>query len=129
MIFIAEWSIASVFPLVECYDDTNVIEIFIHIHVHKGVARRGRGEAPLPETEKNCCREMVLFRKALFLVTNFQKIKNKKINKFKFSIEVSLKNFRIFSKFSNNSRSSSKLSKINAEFVNLFEKYAKIMRF
>ena len=34
----------------------------------KGVAR-----GPPPQTEKNCCRKMVLFPKALFLVTNFPK--------------------------------------------------------
>ena len=41
--------------------------------IGKGVARGGRGEIPPPETEKNCCRKMVLFPKALFLVTNFRK--------------------------------------------------------
>ena len=35
-----------------------------------------RGEIP-PETEKNCCRKVMLFPKAQFLVTNFRKNKNK----------------------------------------------------
>ena len=65
---------------------------------------QGEGETPPPETEKNCCRKMVLFPKALFLVTNFRK-KNKKYN---FSIEFSSKNFKIFSKFPYNLRFSSK---------------------
>ena len=39
----------------------------------KGVAREEKGEIPPPRIPKNCCRKMVLFPKALFLVTNFRK--------------------------------------------------------
>ena len=39
----------------------------------KGVARDRRGKFPLPETEKIIVEKIVLFPKALFLVTNFQK--------------------------------------------------------
>ena len=42
----------------------------------KGVARGGKGGNPPPPKPKYCCRKMVLFPKALFLVTNFRK-KNK----------------------------------------------------
>ena len=31
-------------------------------------------ERPPPEIEKNCCRKMVLFPKALFLATTFPKL-------------------------------------------------------
>ena len=62
---------------------------------------------------------MMLFPKALFLVTNFpQKIK---IKKFNFSIEFSSKisqNFAAICIFRPNAR------KINAWFVKSFEKYA-----
>ena len=42
----------------------------INVYVHQG-RRQGEGENP-PETEKNCWRKMVLFPKALFLVTNLK---------------------------------------------------------
>ena len=42
----------------------------------KGVAR-GEGEIPPPRNRKNCCKKLVLFPKALFLVTNFEKKKKK----------------------------------------------------
>ena len=38
----------------------------------QGRSQGGKGGKP-PETEKNCYRKMVLFPKALFLVTNFRK--------------------------------------------------------
>ena len=37
----------------------------------KGVARGEGGKSPPPRNRKNCCRKLVLFPKALFLVTNF----------------------------------------------------------
>ena len=40
--------------------------------IAKGVARGKGGNSP-PPNRKNCCRKMVLFPKALFLVTNFPK--------------------------------------------------------
>ena len=40
----------------------------------QGRRQEGEGEiSPSPETEKNCFRKIVLFPKALFLVTNFRK--------------------------------------------------------
>ena len=43
----------------------------------KGVARgKGGGGIPSPETGKNCCRKMMLFPKALFLLTKFPNILN-----------------------------------------------------
>ena len=68
---------------------------------------------------------MVLFPKALFLVTNFPKI----IKNLNFSIEFSSKIFNILSKFPHNLRFSSKREKSNAGFVKFFEKYAKLMHF
>ena len=74
-----------------------------------------RGEiSPPPRNRKNCCRKMVLFPKALFLVTNFRKnkkIKIKKNKKINFYIEFSSKNFKIFSKFPINLGFSSKRAK------------------
>ena len=76
----------------------------------KGVAR-GKGEIPPPRNGKNCCRKMVLFAKAPFLVTNFQiKIKIK-IKNFNISIEFSSKKFKNFSKFPKNLRFSTKRAK------------------
>ena len=47
-----------------------------HININ-GYCRQGRSQGKTggnsPETEKNCCRKMLLFPKALFLVTNFPK--------------------------------------------------------
>ena len=72
----------------------------------------GKGGNP-PETEKTCCRNIVLFQKALFLVTNFRKNKSKSKNKkFNFSIAFSSKNSKIFSKFPINLRVSSKRAKL-----------------
>ena len=47
----------------------------------KGVARGETGEIPPPPKPKKCCRKMVLFPKALFLVTNFRKKINNKNKK------------------------------------------------
>ena len=79
-----------------------------------------RGNPPPPKPKK-CCRKMVLFQKALFLVTNFRK--KIKIKKFNFSIEFSSKNFKMFSKLIN-FLFSPNAEKINAWFVKFFEKYA-----
>ena len=70
---------------------------------------------------------MVLFPKALFLVTNFP-IKNKKlkIKKFNFSIEFSSKNFKISQQFVFLVQTRKKLTH---GLLNFFEKYAKIMDF
>ena len=78
----------------------------------QGRSQGGKGgKFPPPPNRKNCCRKMVLFPKALFLVTNIRKkIKNKN-KKFNFSIEFSSKNFKIFSKFPNNLCFSSKRAK------------------
>ena len=90
----------------------NYINRLKNAETFKGVARGERGEIPThPRNGKNCCRKMVLFPKALFLVTNFRKkIKNKN-KKFKFSKEFSSKNYKIFSKFPNNLCFSSKRAK------------------
>ena len=77
----------------------------IGYHQSQGRSQGGKGGNP-PETEKIVVEKMVLFPKALFLVTNFQKIKI-----FNFSIEFSSKNFKIFSKFPNNLCFSSKRAK------------------
>ena len=88
---------------------------------YNGVAR-GKGEIPSPKTGKNCCRKMMLFRKAQFLVIYFPDIvKN----------YIFLLNFhQIFTKFSQNSPTTcAYVWKRNARFATFFEKYAKIMRF
>ena len=42
---------------------------------NEGRSQGERGETPSPRNRKNCCRKLALFPKALFLVTNFRKIK------------------------------------------------------
>ena len=92
---------------------------------NKGVARRKGVKSTPPRNGKNCCRKMMLFQKALFIVTKFPKlVKN----------SIFLWNFhQNFSKFSQNFpticviRPNSR--KINAGFVKFFEKRAKIMQF
>ena len=74
--------------------------------------------------EKNCCRKMILFPKALFLATFPKIVKN----------SIFLMNFyQKFSKISQNFPTirvfRPKARKINAWFVNLFEKYAKIIHY
>ena len=81
----------------------NCIYIFIYIYVYihiKGVARGKEGKSPSPNW-KYCCRKMMLFPKALFLVTNFRKNINIKKQKINFLIEFSSRNFEILSKFPN----------------------------
>ena len=86
---------------------------------------REHRERSLPEMEKDCCRKMILFPKALFLGTTFQKIvKNSifQLNFYKKFLKIS-QNFptiRVFRPIA---------QKINVWFVKLFEKYAKIMHF
>ena len=50
-----------------------IISSFKITWAYSGVARGGTGGTPLG-TEKNCCRKMMLFPKALFLATTFTKI-------------------------------------------------------
>ena len=70
---------------------------------------------------------MVLFPKALFLGTNFRKNKNKKIS---FFYRIFIKKFQHFLKISQQFAFFVQTrKKINALFVNLYEKYAKIMHF
>ena len=61
-----------------------------------GAARGGehRERPPPPEIEKNCCRKMMLFPKALFLATTFQKVAKNSIFLLNF--------YQKFSKFPNN---------------------------
>ena len=88
-----------------------------------GVAREGVTPPPKP---KNCCRKMMLFPKALFVVTNFPKI----IIIIQFFYSIFIKNFQIFSKFSNNlCFSSKKREKLTHALLNFFDQYAKIMHF
>ena len=81
----------------------------------QGRSQGGRGENPPPRNRKNCCWKMVVFPKALFLVTNFRKkIKNK--NK-KIKNSIFLRNFHEkISKFPNNLCFSTKRAK-NARIV------------
>ena len=73
-----------------------------HNHLTQGRSQRGKGEIPPPPKPQNFCRKMVLFPKALFLVTNFQK------NQFFYRICFFRPNAR----------------KSNAWFDKFFEKYA-----
>ena len=57
---------------------------------------RGTRERPPPPIGKNCCRNLVLFSKALLLATTFPEI----IGKSFFSIDFSSKIFKIFLPFS-----------------------------
>ena len=85
------------------------------------------GRRKSPRNRKNSCRKMVLFPKALFLVTNLRKeIKNKKIQ---FFYRIFIKNFQNFHSISQQCVFSTNAQKINAQFANFFEKYAKIMHF
>ena len=86
-----------------------------------GVARGNAGKPPTRNWKR--CRKIKLFPKALFLTSTFSKIVRKSL----FLLNVPKKIFKTFSmspKFvSKNAR------KINAWFVKLLEKYAKIMHF
>ena len=89
---------------------------------------RSQGEGGNLPQPKKCCRKMVLFPKALFLVTNLpKKIKNKKIP---FFYRIFIKNFQnflwIYQQFAFFVQTR---KKINAWFLKFFEKYAKIMHF
>ena len=100
---------------------------FLHntyIYGNRGVVR-GRGKFPLPETKKNCCRKMVLFPKALVLVTDFPKIVKNSNFLLNFHQKFSnfSQNFKTICIFRPNAR------KINAWFVKFLEKYAKIKHF
>ena len=75
-----------------------VILYLTHI-VLKGVAKGERGKSPPPRNRKNCYRKMVVFPKALFLVTNFRKNVKNQNKKFNFSIAFSSKNFKISQQF------------------------------
>ena len=92
----------------------------------KGIATGGKGEiSPPPRDGKHCCRKMMLFSKALFLVTNFPKI----ILKFNFSFGFLSKTFQVFLIFPKICVSRPNPRKISAFFLQSFEKYDKIMRF
>ena len=74
--------------------------IAVCLYRHQGRSQGGKGEIPPPPKPKNCCRKMVLFPKALFLVTNFQKKiknKNKKIKNSIF-LRTFIKKFQNFKK-------------------------------
>ena len=84
-----------------------------------------RGENP-PRSRKNCCRKMVLFPNALFLVTNFPKI----IQKMQFFYCIFIKNFQIFLKISQQFVFFVQTcEKIKQGLLNYFEKYAQIIIF
>ena len=90
----------------------------------KGVAR-GKGEIP-PGNRKNCCRKLVLFPKALFLVTNFRKIKLKNKNKNQFFNSSFIKNFQNFLKISQQFAFFVQTrKKLTNGLLTCFEKYAK----
>ena len=91
---------------------------------HWRIEHAGRGKIP-PRSRKNCCRKMVLFPNALFLVTNFAKI----IIKFKFSIDFSSETFKISQNFPTIGVFCPDGDKRTIRFVKSFEKYAKIKHF
>ena len=76
-----------------------------------------RERSPPPEIEKNCCRKMMLFPKALFLATTFPKIDKNSI----FLLNL----YQKFSKFSQNFQTicifRPNTRKINAWFLNFVE--------
>ena len=70
--------------------------LFCFFHIGSGVARGDGGKIPPPHRNgKNCCRKMMLFPKALFLATTFQKSL-----KIQFSDWIFIKNFQKFLKIS-----------------------------
>ena len=73
--------------------------------------------SPPPEIEKNCCRKMMAFQKALFLATNFPKIDKNSIFLMNFYLKNSKfsQNFPTICIFRPNAR------KINDEFLNFVE--------
>ena len=80
---------------------------------------------PPPEIEKNCCRKLVLFPKALFLAPTFPKVTKNSI--FLLNIYAKFQNFLKISKqfvFFVQTR-----EKLTHGLLNSFEKYAKIMHF
>ena len=91
---------------------------------HKLIGDGTYGTSP-PRNGKDCCRKMMLLPKALFLATSFPKIVKNAIFLLTF--------YQSFSRFSQNFptiwffRPNSQ--KINAQFVQPFGKYAKIMHF
>ena len=74
--------------------------------------------APPPEIGNNCCRNLVLFSKALFLATTFAEI-----------IEKSFFLLTFLSKFSQQCVFRPNARKLNAWFLKNFAKYAKIYIF
>ena len=93
-------------------------ELIILIGAWKG----GTRERPPPEIGKNCCRNLVLFSKALYLATTLPEIIGKSFFLLTFLPKFS-QNFTTICAFSPNAQKS------NPQFVNLFEKSAKIMHF
>ena len=84
---------------------TKMFAIITITFIDSGVARGGEHrERSTPEIEKNCCRKMMLFPKALFLASTFSKIVEKSI----FQLNFHLKFSKFRQKCSNNLCFSSK---------------------
>ena len=95
--------------------------------VNQGRSQGERGKnSPLPKQKKLLQKNGVISESSIFS-NKFSK-KNKR--KIKIKNSIFLRNFhQKMSKFPNNLCLSSKRPKMNAYFVNLFEKYGKIMHF
>ena len=108
----------------QTYEFVLITEFLNYIKNHS--RRQGEHmERPPPEIEKNCCRKMVLFPKALFLATTFPKLAKNWIFLLNFYQNFSKLSqiFKTISIFRQNTRKS------NTGLVKFFWKYAKLMHF
>ena len=108
------------------YDNVDqMLRLNYSCYLHRRRQRGHREGPPPPEMEKNCCRKMKLFPKALFLATTFQKIVKNSI----FLLNFHQKFTKFSQNFPTNCLFRPNARKINSLFVKLFEKYSKIMHF
>ena len=105
-------AIRQILPSLKC----SIIIVYIFEYIYSpnlqesplniGAAKGDIGNVPPPPEMEKCCRKMMLFPKALFLATTFQKLL-----KLNFSIEFSAKNLKISQNFLDNLYFSSKGAK------------------
>ena len=103
-----------------------ILKLWIKILFLPAVPAGGEKNIPPSRNRKNCCRKIVLFPKALFLVINFRKIKLKIKIKIQFFYIIFIKTFKFSQQFSFIFQTREKLTH---GLLNSFEKYAKIMHF
>ena len=65
--------IPQIFKIPVDFPQTLILKLIKTMCMHQGRSQGEGGKSPPPRNRKDCCRKMVLFPKALFLVTNFPK--------------------------------------------------------